>query len=419
MLNLLRKAYRLILQRRPYYLFFGKNKEANYTRINDKFWLPNFKSWPAGRVSTFKNAVYFDNSDKESVYQVTKWFESGFFSKERVLVIFLQYTKTRNFTFKVLERCNINFVAITNFNEIDFSQFSIIFYPFNTITNPYLMFARKATHVFIAHGESDKLASVNPMIRMYDYVLVAGNIAKQRLKNYGIFHPAELEHRVKAVGVIGVCKGEGRVKKSGCFYAPTWEGADARQRYSSLESSAICQYFPSISTIFSSVTIRPHPSTGVRDRRYFKFLLNTLDAAEKHFESVSIQLPETSRLRTMLERRTLQSRVKLKFCDTLSVDGYELVVSDVSSVISECIALKVPNLCFVKDETHKLLPTLSASYVQGTYEAIDVGLLKSYMDKYPEKILELRKELYSCDAPFSDNDSPKEKFDSLVGLISR
>ena len=413
MLNVARQIYRFILQRKLYFNFPDVCDGANYIRLGERFWIPRAARRKAPELAEkFKYAVYFDNSDKESVYQITKWFSSGFFSADEVLVVFCQYTKSRNFTFRVLEQYGISFIAITRFDEINFNDFKAIFYPFNTITNPYLIYCREAKHIFIAHGESDKLASVNPMIRMYDHVLVSGEIAKSRLIEHQVFLEGEIEGRVKAIGALSR-RVSSPVERVGCLYAPTWEGADEKQRYSSLDKSVVCRHFKSISSKFSTLSIRPHPSTGVRDPDYLGYLFDTIHQSSKYFDSVIVLVPSISRLKNFLKKSVLPSNVYVKIDDDLCVFNYELVFTDVSSVIAECTTHKVPNICFLKAGGHEELPSLSASFAQNVIEDINLLDIESYLASFESLVEVLNKKMYSCDPPFSELESVREKFDTL------
>ena len=56
----------------------------------------------------------------------------------------------------------------------------VAFYVANVGKNLHFLREPRIKHVFIGHGESDKVASVNPFTKVYDEIWVAGRISRQR-----------------------------------------------------------------------------------------------------------------------------------------------------------------------------------------------------------------------------------------------
>ena len=56
----------------------------------------------------------------------------------------------------------------------------VALYPANTIKNMHLLREPGIKHVFIGHGDSDKVSSINPFTRVYDEVWVAGRAGRDR-----------------------------------------------------------------------------------------------------------------------------------------------------------------------------------------------------------------------------------------------
>ena len=84
-------------------------------------------------------------------------------------------------------------------------------------------------HVFIGHGDSDKLASVNPFSKVYDEVWVAGRAGRDR---YAIADVGVRDEDIVEVGRPQLAPIQsGRRRPRGphvptVLYAPTWEGWD-------------------------------------------------------------------------------------------------------------------------------------------------------------------------------------------------
>ncbi|MDP4360951.1 hypothetical protein QR510_30430, partial [Escherichia coli] len=70
----------------------------------------------------------------------------------------------------------------------------IVFYLFNAQSNCRIVANRNLIHVFVTHGESHKLASVKPIIRIYDYVVTSGDVGIDRYLKSGIFTPFDIRN---------------------------------------------------------------------------------------------------------------------------------------------------------------------------------------------------------------------------------
>lgn len=127
-------------------------------------------------------------------------------------------------------------------------------------------------HVFISHGESDKVYMRSNQIRTYDYAFVAGDAAIARLSEslWGY----DVERRAIPIGRPQVdhlgdedppYPADGRVT---VFYAPTWEGDRASMAYGSVASHGerFCRALLADSRF--RLIYRPHPRSGVFDPAY-------------------------------------------------------------------------------------------------------------------------------------------------------
>ncbi|GAB2649720.1 hypothetical protein [Vibrio panuliri] len=221
---------------------------------------------------SFRYAIYLDSKDVNTLVHVMKWFESGFFSKSETVVILRGYVRGFFSFERFFDENSIQFVAYNKYSSISISDFDFIFYPFNTNTNQIIMKNRNVIHVFIGHGESDKLASVNPMIRMYDHVFVSGDVSIERLtRNKLVTEYDVINGKCVKIGVPYIsCNTAGEslttANVQGVLYAPTWEGADINQAYSSLLIAT--DLIENMLSRGLTVYFQPHPSTGIRTPAY-------------------------------------------------------------------------------------------------------------------------------------------------------
>ncbi|RPE76376.1 MULTISPECIES: CDP-glycerol glycerophosphotransferase family protein [unclassified Frondihabitans] len=125
-------------------------------------------------------------------------------------------------------------------------------------------------HVFVNHGESDKMYMTTNQFKTYDYAFVAGKAALQRLGaklwDYDLDRRAILIGRPQADHFAGALPytPDGRIV---VLYAPTWEGDRPAAAYGSIAShSALVPAL--LATGRHRVVYRPHPRSGVRDPDY-------------------------------------------------------------------------------------------------------------------------------------------------------
>lgn len=388
-----------------------------------------FFGYPSGTpareiFSQYKYAVYVDSPDQSSLLQIYKWFEYEFFKKDDFIIIFNQHTKSRSAFIRSLEKNNFNFVSIIDFNNLDIGSLKYIFYPFNSITNPYFIYERSAKHIFIAHGESDKAASVNPMVRMYDAVLVSGNIAKQRLIATQIFSEAELNSRVLAVGTpyLGCLSPQAEKKKNAelVLYAPTWEGASRHQLYSSLDNRLALRCLDLLieqDQNIKAIDIRPHPSTGIKDKRYLLWLDQLIEELVQKDIVVRLLLEKTSYLYRVIESSDEHQKLSsyIVLTGPLEVETYRMVVTDVSSIVACCVYHLVPHIVIVKEEEHEKYPTLQCALIYYS----DMAEKKFQLEKLPKarQIESLREEMIVHDEVLGHCNNNRELFTAMINAL--
>ncbi len=226
-----------------------------------------------------KYAVYLDSRDTNTISIVNKWFKYGFFSKELFVVIFRYYPNTAIDFCEELGRQKFQYIGYNKFSSININKLDVVFYPFNTNTNPLLIKNQTLKHVFIGHGESDKKASVNPMIRMYDHIFVSGSTSINRYLEHKLINNEDTKNgRVVKIGMpyVGdlypskkeMTINQEHIQGNAVIYCPTWEGATKEQQYSSLEDDFGLDLVSALLASGQTVIFQPHPSTGIKDKTY-------------------------------------------------------------------------------------------------------------------------------------------------------
>jgi CDP-glycerol glycerophosphotransferase (TagB/SpsB family) len=126
-------------------------------------------------------------------------------------------------------------------------------------------------HVFINHGESDKIYMTSNQYKAYDYAFVAGQAALDRLGrklwNYDVANRAIPIGRPQADHLDDQLpfQPNGRTV---VFYAPTWEGDRPTMAYGSIASHGVALAEAVLASPGHRLIYRPHPRSGVNSREY-------------------------------------------------------------------------------------------------------------------------------------------------------
>jgi hypothetical protein len=126
-------------------------------------------------------------------------------------------------------------------------------------------------HVFINHGESDKIYMTSNQYKAYDFAFVAGQAALDRLGkklwNYDLVTRAlpigrpQTDHLRDHVPVE-------TDDRTVVFYAPTWEGDRPTMAYGSIASHGVALAEAVLGSPKHRLIYRPHPRSGVNSREY-------------------------------------------------------------------------------------------------------------------------------------------------------
>ncbi|MEC4020471.1 hypothetical protein, partial [Streptomyces sp. H27-D2] len=215
-----------------------------------------------------QTALYFSGSH-DSAYQVNMWLDTMAGLGTRPLVILrerhlLEHLKPTSLP--VL--CVPSAVHLMN---LDLSSVRVALYPANVGKNIHLLRVPTIQHVFVGHGDSDKIASVNPYSKVYDEVWVAGEAGRHRYAEaaVGVADADVVEvgrPQLDEVGVVDDGRPEHPVPT--VLYAPTWEGWTDEPGNTSLILAGenivrrLLASDPPVRVIY-----KPHPFTGNRSAR--------------------------------------------------------------------------------------------------------------------------------------------------------
>ncbi|WP_019065543.1 hypothetical protein [Streptomyces hokutonensis] len=203
------------------------------------------------------------SGSKDSAYQVNMWLETMEQLESRPLVLLRERVILQNLApTKVPVICVPGGVHLMN---MDLSSVRVALYAANVGKNIHLLRVPTMKHVFIGHGDSDKLASVNPFSKVYDEVWTAGRAGRDRyaIADVGVRDDDIVEVGRPQLAPIRTWQGvpEGRIPT--VLYAPTWEGWDNDPGNTSLLLAGenivkkLLKADPPVRVLY-----KPHPFTG-------------------------------------------------------------------------------------------------------------------------------------------------------------
>ena len=227
---------------------------------------------PAPAAGTIRIAVYFADTPV-NLYQVRQWYGplAELAAAHPVAII----TRSPGASLRLLEESPVPVVYCRSVTDlewfIDRQDIRIVLYV-NQNTKNFQMFRYgRMWHVFVNHGESDKMYMTTNQFKAYDYAFVAGQAALDRLSrklwDFDVDRKAIPIGRPQADHLTGAppYAPDGRTV---VLYAPTWEGDRPTAAYGSIASHGVALTAAVLASPAHRLIYRPHPRSGVLDPEY-------------------------------------------------------------------------------------------------------------------------------------------------------
>jgi hypothetical protein len=208
--------------------------------------------------------LYFSGS-KDSAYQANMWLETMADIEGRPLIILRERAMVGQ-----LGPTSVPVVCVpggVHLMNLDLSTVRVALYAANVGKNIHMLRIPTMRHVFIGHGDSDKLASVNPYSKVYDEVWTAGRAGRDRyaLADVGVRDEDIVEVGRPQLAPIRRRPDAPEHPVPTVLYAPTWEGWDDNPGNTSLllaGENIVKRLLESEQPV--RVLYKPHPFTGTR-----------------------------------------------------------------------------------------------------------------------------------------------------------
>ncbi len=261
---------------------------------------------------------------KDSLYWLRDWLDIFINFNVNFLVI-LRSKELQNWilaNYPLVDSVTVNgFQAAVDLHKVT-PHTKLVLYPINSMYNHIIIRLTLLRHVFIGHGDSDKLSSANKALRVFDEIWCSGQAQIDRMLNQSFNCSSVRFRKVGRPGLVSLLSSsESRILNTNkVLYLPTWEGSDERWDYCSVYK---IDEILNIVTKFSDLTvsIRLHPFTGRRIKKLHE--------------------------KIMFSMSTYSVNDKIKFvgsqCSLAQLlGGYDYFICDVSSVVTECLVVNRP-----------------------------------------------------------------------------
>jgi CDP-glycerol glycerophosphotransferase (TagB/SpsB family) len=337
---------------------------------------PRGDAWEAEALRRIRGlhaeVVLYFSGLPESTYQVNMWLETLERLPYRTVVLLRE-----RHVLDGLAPTHLPVVCMpsgVSVMQAGLSSARVALYPANTSKNLHLLREPGMKHVFIGHGDSDKVSSINPFTRVYDQVWVAGRAGRDRWARAAVGVRDENIVEVGRPQLDGIRRGaSGGGDRMTVLYAPTWEGWNDETFFSSITTMgprlvrALLELQPDVRIIY-----KPHPLTGRRDRRAARSHEQIVDMlatsrvstahppADQQLEELADRLDRDDL--SLEDRRTAADAWSNRFWEVVGDSTHvlvestrptlydcfnraDLLVADVSSVVSDFMASGKPYVC--------------------------------------------------------------------------
>lgn len=222
---------------------------------------------PVAPPKHYRIGVYFADG-AVNMYQMRQWYKPLQELAKIHPVVVLSRTSTGARQLLADGALPVEFVSTVKDLEtfVATQDLKIILYV-NQNTRNFQMFRYgRRWHVFINHGESDKMYMTTNQYKAYDYAMIAGQAARDRLSR--VLWDYDIDTRTIEIGRPQADHYTGTLPYTPddrivVLYAPTWEGDRPAAHYGSIHSHGENIVNALLATGKHRVIYRPHPRSGV------------------------------------------------------------------------------------------------------------------------------------------------------------
>ncbi|MEV5434764.1 hypothetical protein AB0K80_01830 [Streptomyces sp. NPDC052682] len=223
-----------------------------------------FDAWLAEYRPTV--GLYFSGG-ASSAYQANMWLEPLAKLEGRPLIVLRE-----RFMVQKIAATDLPIVClpkVSTLMRLEHSTLQVLIHPSNSGKTSQVLRIPTIKHTFVNHGESDKLSSCNPYAKAYDEVWVAGPAARERyaLADVGVEDKDVVEIGRPQLDGVRPYAGPPTGAYTTVLYAPTWEGWDGNPGNTSVIAAGENLVRALLADPGVRLLYKPHPLTGSVDPR--------------------------------------------------------------------------------------------------------------------------------------------------------
>ncbi|MQS06443.1 hypothetical protein [Streptomyces alkaliphilus] len=258
-------------------------------------------------------ALYFTFAagGQDFMYQVNMWIDTLERLDHKAVIILRETAAMAQ-----LEQTRLPVICVRKADHLallDLPEVRVVLYPGNAGKNVHMLQRAEAQHVFIGHGDSDKLASSNRVSRVFDEIWVAGRAGRDRYRRvaHAIDDAAIVEVGRPQLGAVRPAAKQSPAAPVTVLYGPTWEGWTDDACHTSLIPMGERLIRDLLSREGVRVVYKPHPLTGKRSPEAERADAKVRDLIRKANERLRENrdpalVADTERRLAAIERRVLE-----------------------------------------------------------------------------------------------------------------
>ncbi len=211
-------------------------------------------------VASSDIALYFSDYPAK-LYQLKQWLPVFEAHASRQTMVVLRQVETYK---ELVGQTSLPLVLAPSFEDLmalyDRAGFHAVIYVNNGWTNFQSLAFQQAVHIHVNHGESDKICMVSNQAKAYDRVFVAGEAAVQRHRAALAWFDMDRLVRVGRPQLdLEVPSPLPASVRPTITYAPTWEGEDDANNYTSMDCFGVHIIEAALRQPGVRVAYKPHP----------------------------------------------------------------------------------------------------------------------------------------------------------------
>ena len=271
-------------------------------------------------------ALYFPDGPPK-LYQLTQWLPVFEGKQDLTTIVIVRQVDAYN---ALRGKTNLRVILVPRYENLmallDRADFGAVVYVNNGWTNFQALSFQRAVHIHVNHGESDKICMVSNQAKAYDKVFVAGQAAIERhAAALAWFDDSHLVRVGRPQLDLEVAPALPTSSRTTITYAPTWEGEDEANNYSSVDGYGARIIEAALAQPNSRVVYKPHPRIADSD-----------DATMRHQHQAIIKA-----INAAANEDPTAGHAILDNADMLGViRSTDVLISDVSSVTLDFLYLK-------------------------------------------------------------------------------